>query len=71
MTSTDSQIRILALGTEVWVKGPDLRTDGLHGVLAPQVLGFRARPVLLYDLDEKQEPLGALPVWQRQPVRAL
>jgi DNA-binding NarL/FixJ family response regulator len=51
---------VLALGTEVLVKGPDLRTDGLHGVMAPQVLGFRARPVMLYDLDEKQEPLGAL-----------
>lgn len=33
---------------------------GLHGVLAPQVLGFRARPVMLYDLDGKEEPLGAL-----------
>jgi hypothetical protein len=51
---------LLALGTEVWFRGPDLRTDGLHGILAPQVLGFRARPVMLYDLDEKQEPLGAL-----------
>ena len=51
---------LLALGTEVLVTGPDLRTDGLHGVMAPQVLGFRARPIMLYDLDEKQEPLGAL-----------
>jgi DNA-binding NarL/FixJ family response regulator len=51
---------LLALGTEVWILGPDLRTDGLHGVLAPEVLGFRARPVMLYDLDEKQESLGAL-----------
>jgi DNA-binding NarL/FixJ family response regulator len=51
---------LLALGTGVLVKGPDLRTDGLHGVLAPQVLGFRARPIVVYDLDEKQEPLGAL-----------
>jgi DNA-binding NarL/FixJ family response regulator len=51
---------LLALGTEVWIVGPDLRTDGLHGVLAPEVLGFRARPVMLYDLDEVQEPLGAL-----------
>jgi DNA-binding NarL/FixJ family response regulator len=51
---------MLALGTEVLIKGPDLRTDGLHGVLAPQVLGFTARPVMLYDLDGIQEPLGAL-----------
>jgi DNA-binding NarL/FixJ family response regulator len=51
---------LLALGSEVWIKGPDLRTDGLHGVLAPQVLGFRARPVLVYDLDGNLEPLGAL-----------
>jgi hypothetical protein len=51
---------LLALGAEVWIMGPDLRTDGLHGVLAPEVLGFRARPVMLYDLDEVQDPLGAL-----------
>ena len=51
---------LLALGTEVFVQGPDLRTDGLHGIMAPQVLGFRARPILLHDLDEKEEPLGAL-----------
>jgi hypothetical protein len=51
---------LLALGTEVLVKGPDLRTNGLHGVMAPQVLGFQARPILLHDLDEKEEPLGAL-----------
>lgn len=51
---------LLALGAEVWIVGPDLRTDGLHGVLAPEVLGFRARPVMLYDLDGNLEPLGAL-----------
>jgi DNA-binding NarL/FixJ family response regulator len=51
---------LLALGAEVMMLEPDLRTDGLHGILAPQVLGFRARPILLHDLDEKEEPLGAL-----------
>jgi hypothetical protein len=51
---------LLVLGMEVLILGPDLRADGLHGVLAPTVLGFRARPVMVYDLDEKQEPLGAL-----------
>jgi hypothetical protein len=29
-------------------------------VLAPRVLGFRAKPVMVYDLEEKEEPLGAL-----------
>jgi hypothetical protein len=51
---------LLALGAEVMIKGPDLRPDGLHGVLAPRVLGFRAKPVMLYDLDGQHEPLGAL-----------
>ena len=51
---------LLALGAEVLIVGPDLRADGLHGILAPKVLGFRASPVMLYDLDEQHEPLGAL-----------
>ena len=51
---------LLAIGTEVWIRSPDLRTDGLHGVLAPQALGFKASPVILSDLDDKQEPPGAL-----------
>ncbi len=51
---------LLVLGMEVLILGPDLRADGLHGVLAPAVLGLRARPVMLYDLEERQEPLGAL-----------
>jgi DNA-binding NarL/FixJ family response regulator len=51
---------LLALGAEVLIMGPDLRADGLHGILAPKVLGFRASPVMLYDLDEVHEPLGAL-----------
>ncbi len=51
---------LLVLGMEVLILGPDLQADGLHGVLAPTVLGLRARPVMLYDLEERQEPLGAL-----------
>jgi hypothetical protein len=51
---------LLALGAEVLIMGPDLRTDGLHGILAPKVLGFSAIPVMLFDLDEHHEPLGAL-----------
>jgi hypothetical protein len=41
-------------------QGPDLRTDGVHGFLAPTVLGLSARPAIIYDLDEKREPLSAL-----------
>jgi DNA-binding NarL/FixJ family response regulator len=51
---------LLALGVEVLIKDPDLRVDGVHGILAPKVLGFSAIPVLLFDLDEQYEPLGAL-----------
>lgn len=51
---------LFVIGTEVWIMGPDLRTDGLHGFLAPEALGFSARPVTLYDLDGNLEPLGAL-----------
>lgn len=51
---------LLAIGVEVMIKGPDLRVDGVHGILAPKVLGFTAIPVMLFDLDEQYEPLGAL-----------
>lgn len=51
---------LLVLGMEVLILGPDLQTDGLHGLLAPTVLGLRARPVMVYDLEERQEPLAAL-----------
>jgi DNA-binding NarL/FixJ family response regulator len=51
---------LLALGAEVLIIGPDLQPDGVHGLLAPKVLGFTAIPVMLFDLDEKHEPLGAL-----------
>jgi hypothetical protein len=51
---------LVVVGAEIWIKGPDLRTDGVHGLLAPQLLGFTARPMVLYDLDGNLEPLGAL-----------
>ena len=51
---------MVVLGAEVWVLGPDLRTDGMHGLIAPQVLGMSARPMVLHDLDGNFEPLGAL-----------
>ena len=53
-------IFLLVIGTEVWITGPNLQTDGLHGFLAPQVLGFGAQPATLYDLDQNLPPLGAL-----------
>jgi len=51
---------MITLGAEVLIRGPDLRPDGLHGFLAPKVLGFRAIPIMLYDIEEVHEPLGAL-----------
>ena len=51
---------LLIVGTEVLVLGPQLETDGLHGILAPEVLGFSAKPIMLYDLEEEHEPLEAL-----------
>lgn len=51
---------MLVLSVEVFLRGPDLRHDGLHGFLAPTVLDLSARPVVIYDLDEKHKPLGVL-----------
>ena len=51
---------LFIIGTEVWITGPDLRNDGLHGFLAPEALGFSARPMTLYDLDGNFDPFGAL-----------
>jgi DNA-binding NarL/FixJ family response regulator len=51
---------LIALSAEVLVEGPDLRTDGMHGLLAPKALGLSARPVMVFDLDGNHEPLGAL-----------
>jgi DNA-binding NarL/FixJ family response regulator len=41
-------------------QGPDLRTDGVHGFIAPKVLGLSARPAMFYDLEEKRAPISAL-----------
>ncbi len=55
-----SLIFVFIVGFEVYVIGPDLRTDGLHGFLAPEVLGFSAQPAMLYDVGGKYQPLGVL-----------
>jgi DNA-binding NarL/FixJ family response regulator len=53
-------IFVFALGVEVWLIGPDLRTDGLHGFLAPTVLGVSGKPVLVVDERGEKQPQGAL-----------
>ena len=51
---------LVLLSAEVLVEGPDLRTDGVHGFMAPTVLGLGARPARLFDLDGKFEPIEVL-----------
>lgn len=51
---------MFVLSAEVFLRGPDLRPDGLHGIIAPRVLDLSARPVMIHDLNEKLKPLGAL-----------
>ena len=46
-----SAVFIGLLGYEVLVGGPDLRTDGVHGYLAPRILGVTAQPVRAVNLD--------------------
>ena len=53
-------VLMCGLSAEVFFVGPDLRTDGMHGVLVTRMLDLSARPVMIYDLDEKHAPLGAL-----------
>jgi len=48
------------LSAEVVVLKPDLRTDGVHGILAPTVLGLVARPARVHDLDGNLDPLEVL-----------
>jgi hypothetical protein len=60
MIGTLLTVLLFTLSVEVFVYGPDLRADGMHGYLAPRVLDLSARPAMIYDLDEKHEPLGAL-----------
>lgn len=58
--STLLTVLVFALSVEIFILGPDLRADGMHGYLAPKVLDMSARPAMIYDLNEKHEPLGAL-----------
>lgn len=46
-----SAVFIGLLGYEVLVSGPDLRTDGVHGYVAPRILGVTAQPVRAVTLD--------------------
>jgi hypothetical protein len=48
------------LSIETNVIGPDLRTDGVHGIVAPWVLGIRAQPVLIILDDKEKERFEAL-----------
>ena len=41
----------LVLGYEVLIVGPDLRTDGEHGIVTPRVLGINAQPVRAFNVD--------------------
>ena len=42
---------LAVLVCETMVVGPELRTDGAHGWIAPRVLGFRATPMRAFDVD--------------------
>ena len=53
-------VLLLILSAEVFLLGPDLRQDGLHGFLAPKVLDLSARPVVLTDLNGTFDPMEAL-----------
>lgn len=53
-------VLLLVLSAEVFLLGPDLRQDGLHGFLAPKVLDLSARPVMVTDINENFGPLEAL-----------
>lgn len=48
------------LGAETILIGPDLRRDGAGGLLAPRVLGFKAQPMQVYDLEGDGEPRDLL-----------
>ena len=51
---------LAVVSIEIVVIGPDLRTDGVHGVLAPRMLGFGAQPVHAIDVDGAREPRDVL-----------
>jgi hypothetical protein len=48
------------LSFEVFIVGPDFGPKGVNGVLAPRVLGFRAQPVLVFDVDGERAPREVL-----------
>jgi CheY-like chemotaxis protein len=50
---------LVALSVEM-LSGPDLRTDGLHGLLVPAVFGFSAEPVLAINPEQGDESQGML-----------
>jgi len=52
-------VLLVVLTVEVF-KGPDLRSDGVHGFMAPKAIGLSARPAIIHDLDEKHKPLQVL-----------
>jgi DNA-binding NarL/FixJ family response regulator len=52
-------VLLAALTIEVF-EGPDLRSDGVHGFLAPKAIGLSARPAIIHDLDDKYKPLQVL-----------
>ena len=42
------------LSYEVFIVGPDLRSDGEHGWLSPRVLGLNAQPVTVFNVDTEE-----------------
>ena len=53
-------VLMFGLSVEVFLVGPDLRSDGMHGLLVTRMLDLSAGPAMIYDLNEKHEPLGVL-----------
>jgi hypothetical protein len=51
---------LTALSTEAMVTGPDFQADGVHGFLAPRVLGFQAQPMLAFAVDGDRAPREVL-----------
>ena len=51
---------LTVLSVEVLIAGPDFRTDGVHGILAPRVLGFRAQPMEAFAVDGDRAPRDVL-----------
>jgi len=52
-------VLMTVLTVEVF-EGPDLRSDGVQGFLAPKAIGLSARPAIIHDLDEKYKPIQVL-----------